>query len=163
VLDAALAPLSNLSVLQYEGSQVVLDGSASGAARQTYTVTSSNPDIGVSVAQGQFLTMNVSHTSSGAGDPSFSGSIVIQLFNDLTPMTATKIEGFVNAGFYNNKNIFRVANMFPDASHYVVQGGSPSNSSVSAGSGLPGTPFGNEIVQQLGFTNPGQLALANTG
>ena len=130
VMNASLAPLPDISVLQYQGDQVVLDGSGSGAPKQTFTVTSSNPDIAASVAQGQFLTMNVSHASSGAGDLAFSGDIVIQLFSDLTPMTAAKIEGFVTSGFYNNKDIFRVANGFPDANGYIVQGGSPNNLST---------------------------------
>jgi cyclophilin family peptidyl-prolyl cis-trans isomerase len=162
LLNAALAPPPNITVPQYFGYQVPLDGSASGASTQTYTVTSSNPDIKATIAQGQFLTMNVSHASSGAGDPAFSGTIVFQLFNDLTPTTATKIEGFVNSGFYNNKNIFRVASGFPDANGFAEQGGSPNNLS-SGVSGLPGTPFANEIVQQLAFAPPGQLAMANTG
>jgi cyclophilin family peptidyl-prolyl cis-trans isomerase len=161
-MNASLAPLSDISVLQYQGDQVVLDGSGSGAPKQTFAVASSNPDIAASVAQGQFLTMSVSHASSGTGDPAFSGNIVIQLFNDLTPTSASKIEGFVTSGFYNNKNIFRVASGFPDSNGYIVQGGSPSNLATGV-SGLPGTPFANEIVQQLAFTNPGQLALANTG
>src|SRR5262249_1124535 len=151
-----------ISVPAFEGYQVVLDGSASGSAEQTYTVTSSNPEIAATVAQGRFLTMNVKHQSSGAGDPAFSGNIVIQLFEDLTPNTAATIEGFVSSGFYNNKDLFRVANGFPDANSYIIQGGSPTNLSNGV-SGLPGTPFANENVPQLAFTNPGQLAMANTG
>jgi cyclophilin family peptidyl-prolyl cis-trans isomerase len=162
VLDAALASLPNISVPAFQGDQVVLDGSASGLAEQTYTVTSSNPAITATVAQGEFLTMNVAHHSSGTGDPAFSGNIVIQLFGDLTPKTAATIEGFINSGFYNNKDLFRVANGFPDANSYIIQGGSPNNLS-SGTSGLPGTPFPNEIVPQLAFTNPGQLAMANAG
>ncbi len=163
LLTAALAALPNISVNQYLGYQVPLDGSASNASNQTFSVTSSNPDIGATVAQGEFLTMNVSHTSSGAAnDPSFSGSIVFQLFNDLTPKTATMIEGFINSGFYNNKNIFRVASGFPDANGFIVQGGSPNNLNTGV-SGLPGTPFANELVQQVSFAGPGQLAMANTG
>ena len=161
--NGSLASLPPVSALQYQGYQVVLDGSASNAASQTFTVTSSNPDIGATVAQGQFLTMNVSHASSGAGDPAFSGTIVLQLFNDLTPNTATLIEGFVNTGYYNGKYIFKVANQFPDTNGYLLQGGSPVNHISSQTSGLAGTPFPNEIVQQLGFTNPGQLAMANAG
>jgi cyclophilin family peptidyl-prolyl cis-trans isomerase len=162
LLTGSLGPLPNVTVNQYLGYQVPLDGSGSNAPTQNYTVTSSNPDITATVATGQFLSMNVSHASSGAGDPAFSGTIVLQLFNDLTPMTATKIEGFVTQGFYNNLNIFRVANGFPDSNGYIVQGGSPNNLSTGS-SGLPGTPFANELVQQLSFAGPGQLAMANTG
>ena len=162
VLDAALASLPDISAPQFQGYQVVLDGSASNAPQQTFTVTSSNPDIKATVAQGQFLTMNVTHQSSGPGDLAFSGNIVFQLFEDLTPNTAATIEGFVTSGFYNNKDLFRVANGFPDANGYIIQGGSPNNLDTGV-SGLPGTPFPNEIVPQLAFTNPGQLAMANTG
>src|SRR5262249_37241001 len=101
VLNAALAHLPDVSSLQYHGYQVVLDGSGSGATQQTYTVTSTNPDIAVSVAQGQFMTVNVSHASSGAADPAFTGTIVLQLFEDLTPTSAAKIESYITSGFYN--------------------------------------------------------------
>jgi cyclophilin family peptidyl-prolyl cis-trans isomerase len=163
VLNASLAPLANISVPLYEGYQVALDGSQSNAPTQNYTVTSSNPDIPATVAQGQFVTYNISHTASSTpGDISFSGQVVVQYFNDLTPTTATKIEGFVNSGFYNGKQLFRVANGFPPDNSFIIQGGSPNNT-TSGVSGLPGTPFANEIVQQLAFTNPGQIAMANTG
>ena len=163
VLNAGLASLPAVSALQYQGYQVPLDGSSSGAASQTFAVTSSNPDIGATVAQGEFVTLNVSHAADPGGEAAFSGTIVLQLFNDLTPTTATNIESFVNMGFYNGLHIFRVANDFPDANGYILQGGSTSNQITGTPSGLPGTPFGNEIVQQLGFTNPGQIAMANTG
>jgi cyclophilin family peptidyl-prolyl cis-trans isomerase len=162
LLTGSLAALPNISVPAFLGYQVPLDGSGSNAPTQTFTVTSSNPDITATVGQGQFVTYNVSHTSSGQGDPSFSGNIVVEFFNDLTPMTATKIEGFIGTGYYNGLQFFRVANMFPTASDFIVQGGSKNNTS-SFQSGLPGTPFANEIVQQVAFTNPGQLAMANTG
>jgi cyclophilin family peptidyl-prolyl cis-trans isomerase len=160
VLDAALNALPDILSPQFGGYQVVLDGSASSASEQTFTVSSSNPDIKATVAQGQFLTMNVTHESSGPGDVAFSGNVVIQLFEDLTPNTAATIEGFIESGFYNNKDLFRVANGFPNANGYIIQGGSPDNLSTGM-SGLPGTPFPNEIVPQLEFTNPGQLAMAN--
>ena len=163
VLNASLAPLANITSLQYEGDQVVLDGSGSNATQQTFTANSSNGDIKATVAQGQFVTYNVSHTASSTpGDISFSGPITVQFFNDLTPTTATKIEGFVNSGFYNDLQLFRVANGFLPDNSYIIQGGSPNNTSTGV-SGLPGTPFANEIVQQLAFTNPGQIAMANTG
>ena len=69
LLNASLASLPAVSSLQYQGYQVPLDGSGSTAASQTFTVTSSNPDIGATVAQGQFLTINVTHASSGRGRP----------------------------------------------------------------------------------------------
>ena len=129
---------------------------------QTYTVTSSNPDIRATVATGQFVSMNVSHASSGAGDPAFSGTIVIQFFNDLVPNTATRSRGSSIRG----STIIRTSSGSPvdspDSNGFIVQGGSPNNLNTGV-SGLPGTPFANEIVQQLSFTDPGQIAMANTG
>ncbi len=163
LLAASLAALPNVSVPDYQGYQVPLNGSGSNATTQSYTVTSSNPDIGASVATGEFLTLNVSHASSGTGDVAIPASnVVIQLFGDLTPNTVANIESFVQQGFYNNKNLFRVANNFPNSTGYIIQGGS-ANNQANGVSGLPGTPFNNEIVQQLGFNNEGQLAMANSG
>jgi cyclophilin family peptidyl-prolyl cis-trans isomerase len=167
VLNASLAALPNITSPQYIGFQVPLDGSGSGSTTQTYTVTSSNPDIGATVAQGQFITYNVTHSAgTTAGDISFSGPVTVQAFNDLTPITANNIETFTNQGFYNTKQLFRVANFDAGTTSttngFIIQGGSSDNT-ASGVSGLPGTPFANEIVQQLGFTNAGQIAMANTG
>src|SRR5262245_63864808 len=92
LLDASLAPLPDILVPDYLGYQVPLDGSGSGASTQTYTVTSSNPDIPATVTQGKFVTFNVSHVSSGPEDPAFSGDVVVQFFNDLAPKTTAKVE-----------------------------------------------------------------------
>ena len=162
VLNGSLAPLPNISVPDFLGYQVALDGSGSNESTQNFSVTSSNPDIKATVGQGQFVTYNVSHTSSGPGDPAFSGNVVVEYFNDLVPMTSTKIESFNASGYYNGLQLFRVANGFPTSSDFIIQGGSKNNMS-NFQSGLPGTPFPNEIVQQVAFTNPGQLAMANTG
>lgn len=173
LLAAALAPIANITVPAALGFQVPLNG-AGGGASQSYTVSSSNPDVKTTIAKGQFLTVNVTHTSSGANDPAFTGSMVFQLFDDLTPTAAARIENLVKLGFYTNKTFFRVASGFPDAAGFAVQGGAVN---VTNGQGtdtppapgqpggLPATgyPFQNELVQQLAFTSPGQLALANAG
>ncbi len=172
-LLATLAQVPNVNVPQYMGYQMPLEGGSGNA--QTYTVTSSNPKVAASVAQGQFWTINVSHTSSGAGDPSFNGSLTFQLFEDLTPLTTSRIETLINQGFYTDKNFHRIADMFPGTDDYIVQGGSPDGK----GSGevnQPGFPFADEFVQQLAFTGQGfnndpnsiysvagQLAMANAG
>lgn len=172
-LPATLAPIPNVQVPQYMGYQLPLEGGAGNA--QTYTVTSSNPNIKPSIAQGQFWTVNVSHTSSGGTDPSFNGSLTFQLFEDLTPLTTSRIETLINQGFYTNKNFHRIASGFPDSDGYIVQGGSV-NGSGSGEVNQPGFPFPDEFVQQLAFTSvplqsdpnsiysvAGQLAMANAG
>jgi cyclophilin family peptidyl-prolyl cis-trans isomerase len=166
LLNASLAPISPVTVTQFLGTQVPLDGSASNAASQTFKVTSSNPDIQATVAQGQFWTINVQHASSGSGDISIGepnpAPITVQLFQDLTPNTISILTPIISNGFYNGKTFFRVANGFPDVNGFIIQGGS-SNNTASGPNTQPGTPFGNELVQQLVFSNAGQVALANTG
>src|SRR4051812_22902809 len=75
LMAAALAPIANITVPAALGFQVPLNG-AGGGASQSYTVSSSNPDVKATIAKGQFLTVNVTHTSSGANDPAFTGSMV---------------------------------------------------------------------------------------
>ncbi|SIO12793.1 Peptidyl-prolyl cis-trans isomerase (rotamase)-cyclophilin family [Singulisphaera sp. GP187] len=167
LLAASLAPLPDISVSANLGSQVPLDGSASGAASQSFTVTSSNPDIPASVAVGKFLTLTVTHEKA-AGDPNdvliSNRPITYQLFDDLTPLTAGKIESFVqmNPPFYTGKNFHRVASGFPTANDFIIQGGSLSGTG-SGFSGIAGNPFVDEFVQQLSFSNKYQLAMANSG
>jgi cyclophilin family peptidyl-prolyl cis-trans isomerase/allophanate hydrolase subunit 1 len=131
-----------------------------------FTVTSSNPDIAASVATGPFWTLTLSHMAAlgQAGDIPFTGSIVFQLFNDLTPITVSKFQTFVNDNYYIGKDITRIVKDFSGgtAGDYVIQGGAP-NPDGSGNSGEPGTPYGVELLQQLAFTGPGTLAVANTG
>jgi cyclophilin family peptidyl-prolyl cis-trans isomerase len=171
MLTASLAPIAAITAPAALGYQVPLNGSGSGAISQSYTASSSNPDVKVTVATGQFLTIHVTHTSSGGTDPTINGDMVFQLFGDLTPMTIQKITQLVTSGFYNGKNIHRISSGFPDASGFIVQGGSVNGSGLDQPpapgqpGGLPATgyPFPDEFNQQLAFTNPGELALANAG
>jgi cyclophilin family peptidyl-prolyl cis-trans isomerase len=161
-LLAALAPIGTVNAPAFVGYQLPLDGSAAGAA-QTFTVTSSNPNIPVTVTSGEFLTLNITHNASSTpGDISFTGPITFQLFGDLTPNTVKEIESFVTSGFYNGKVFHRVANGFPGPKDFIVQGGSASGNG-SGNSGLPGTPFPDEFNQQLAFTSTYQVAMANAG
>lgn len=165
LLAASLAPVPNVSVSATLGTQVPLDGSASGAALQNFTVTSSNPNIPASVAVGKYLTLTVTHEKANNDDVLISDSpITYQLFDDLTPLTTSKIESFVNMdpSFYAGKNFHRVAGGFPTATDYIIQGGSLSGTG-SGFSGIAGNPFVDEFVQQLSFSNPYQLAMANSG
>lgn len=164
MLTASLAPLSNVTVPQQLGFQVPLDGSANPSGVQNYTVSSSNPRIAARIAQGPYWTLNVQHDAAPAEptDVSFAGSLVFQLFEDLTPLTVSRIIQFTQNGYYNGKNFTRIAPNFPGPTDYVAQGGAP-NPDGTGNSGQPGTPFADEFVQQLAFTGRGQLAMANAG
>jgi cyclophilin family peptidyl-prolyl cis-trans isomerase len=159
-LPATLLPINDISVPQFLGYQVPLDGGAGNP--QTYTVTSDNPLIRPTVATGQFMTINVTHASSGPNDPAFAGTMTYQLFQDLTPLTVSRITTLINQGFYTGKNFHRIANNFPGPNDFIVQGGSV-NGNGTGEVNQPGFPFADEFVQQLAFTGEGQLAMANAG
>ena len=170
-LLASLALISDVSVPTTVGYQLPLDGSGSGAPQTFQVLSNSNANVQPTIARGQFLTVNVHHDSSGSTDPAFDGTMTFQLFDDLTPITASKIEQLVTQGFYTSpttgndpttgkpyptKNFHRVLNGF------VVQAGSQTGN--GAGSlNQAGFPFTDEYNQQLVYDGKGQLAMANAG
>lgn len=176
MLTASLVQPADVLSPVGSGYQVALDGSGT-THNQNFTVSSSNPRIGATVAQGQFFTIGVKHDAANSSDVSFSGTMVYQMFQDLTPLTVSRISELVNQGFYlqptaqndpntgqpyPTKNWHRVASGFPTATDYIVQGGSV-NGDGTGEVNQPGFPFANEIVPQLAFTGKYQLAMANAG
>jgi peptidyl-prolyl cis-trans isomerase B (cyclophilin B) len=81
------------------------------------------------------------------------GRIELELFADQTPVTVNNFVFLAREGFYDGLTFHRV---IPD---FVLQGGDPSGD----GSGGPGYEFEDEIVNRLKFTEPGLLAMANSG
>jgi cyclophilin family peptidyl-prolyl cis-trans isomerase len=161
LLAASIAPIATVLSGAGVGYQLPINGSGSANA-QTFSVNSSNPDVKATVARGQFMTVNVTHASSGASDPAFTGTLVYQLFQDLTPDTVAHISGLVTDGFYTGKNFHRIANGFPTATTYIVQGGSVSGTGTGNPT-EPGFPFPDEFNPQLVFNGTEQLAMANSG
>jgi cyclophilin family peptidyl-prolyl cis-trans isomerase len=162
-LLASLAGIANLKVPAQQGYVQVLDGSGTTDA-QTFTITrtSGSADITASIPQGKFWTINIQYTDPNNSANNFSGPLVFQLFDNLTPNTASEIETFTTNGYYNGKNFARIATGFPSSSDYILQAGAP-NADGTGSSGQPGTPFLNENLQQLAFTGTYQLAMANAG
>ena len=167
LMAASLAPIANLTVPAQQGYTLPLIGSGTTDA-QTFAVTSSNPDVAASIAQGPFWTIPVQYTDSNNPANNFSGLLTFQLFNNLAPNepgpqhTVSQIQVFTNDGYYNGKPFTRVATGFPAATDYVVQAGAP-NPNGTGSSGQPGTPFANESFQPLAFTGTDQLGMANAG
>jgi len=184
-LLASLAPISNLTVPSLQGYAQPLQPQASNTTPftdpQTFTVTSSNPDIVASIAQGPFWTINVSYTDPTTPANDFSGPMVFQLFQSTTvngktvPLTASTvahIQQFTNDGYYTSptngnatptKLFNRITNLSSTASDFIAQGGGPDATDTGGQSGQPNTPFPNENFQQLAFTGTDQLAMANAG
>ncbi len=81
------------------------------------------------------------------------GDIVVDLFEEQTPVTVNSFVTLANLGFYDNTMFHRVLDGF------MAQGGDPSGT----GSGGPGYVFEDEIVPELVFDKAGLLAMANAG
>ena len=162
-LLASLAPIANLSAPAQQGYALPLDGSGTADA-QTFSITrtSGSADISASIPQGPFWTINVQYTDPTNAANDFSGPLVFQLFQTLTPNTVSQIETFTNDGYYTGKNFTRIMGGFPTANDDIVQAGAP-NTNGTGSSGQPNTPFLNENAQSLAFTGTYQLAMANAG
>lgn len=89
------------------------------------------------------------------------GDIVLELYYKETPLTVTNFvglaEGTLDATrgkpFYDGLKFHRVI------ADFMIQGGDPRGN----GTGGPGYRFADEIVDDLKFTGPGVLAMANAG
>jgi cyclophilin family peptidyl-prolyl cis-trans isomerase len=163
LLTATLQSIPNLSVPAQQGYTQPLLAATGATNPQTFTVTSSNPDIAASIIQGQFWTLGINYTDPTTPSNSFTGNLTFELFSNLTPNTVTMIDQFTNDGYYvNTGNFFPriVTNFAPGVD--VVQGGSATEDG-SGSSGQPGTPFANENLQQLPLSGINQIAMANSG
>jgi cyclophilin family peptidyl-prolyl cis-trans isomerase len=81
------------------------------------------------------------------------GDIVIDLFEEQTPLTVNNFITLAILGFYDDTYFHRVIEGF------MAQAGDPSGS----GRGGPGYVFEDEIVPELVFDRAGLLAMANAG
>ncbi len=181
-LLASLQPISNLTVPSLQGYAQPLLADTTFTDPQTFTVTSSNPDIAASIAQGPFWTINVSYTDPTTPSNSFNGPMTFQLFQSTTvngttvPLatnTVARITQFTNDNYYTTptngnasptKLFNRITNLNPAAgSNFIAQGGGPDATDTGGQSGQPNTPFPNENFQQIPFTGTDQLAMANAG
>ena len=104
----------------------------------TTTVPTGNPSLSITVS-----------------DPAdnISGTMVFQLFQNLVPDAISEITSLVNKDFYDGLTFHRVVKGF------MIQGGDPNGD----GTGGPGFQWDNEYNQDLQFTSPGVLAMANSG
>lgn len=97
------------------------------------------------------LVLNVSGVDSN--NQAFTGNLVLQLFQDLTPLTTGRISDLVNSNFYNGLIFQRVI------AGFVAQAGGSTND-PNFGSGVS---FDDEYVKTLIYDGFGQLGMANLG
>jgi cyclophilin family peptidyl-prolyl cis-trans isomerase len=161
---ASLQPITSLSVPAQQGAVIALLAQSTTTDPQSFTVTSSQPDILASIVQGPFWNVGVSYTDPVTSANSFTGTLTFQLFQNLTPNTVNMITNFTNDSYYVNTGMFfsRIVTNFGGTGNAIVQGGAATLDGTGS-SGQPGTPFANENLQQLTFTGTDQLAMANAG
>lgn len=96
------------------------------------------------------------------------GTIVVELFYDKVPLTVTNFvglaEGTLDAAkgkkFYDGLKFHRViSKKNGDDQDFMIQGGDPQGN----GTGGPGYKFEDEFVDDLDFSEPFMLAMANSG
>ncbi len=100
LLAASLLPIANVSVPALQGYTVPLLASSSDAFPQNYVVSSSNPDIAVTIPQGNFWTVGVAYTDPITPANSFTGSLTFQLFQSLTPTTVSEITSLTTDEYF---------------------------------------------------------------
>jgi len=81
------------------------------------------------------------------------GTIKLNLFDDLAPITVANFINLSNRGYYDNLIFHRVINDF------MIQGGCP----LGTGTGGPGYNFPDEFHPDLKHDSPGILSMANAG
>jgi len=165
LLTASLQSIPNQGVPSLQGDVIpLLAQTTNTPAAQTFTVTSSNPDIGASIVQGPFWTVGVSYTDPNTPANDFTGSLTFQLFQQYTPTAVKMITEFTNDSYYVNTGKYfpRIVSNFGSTGNFVVQGGSATVTGTGS-SGQKGTPFGNENVQQITLAGTNELSFANTG
>lgn len=89
------------------------------------------------------------------------GSIVLQLFYEATPLTVTNFVGLAEGTLKvaNGKPYYDGLTFHRVIKDFMIQGGDPQGN----GTGGPGYKFTDEFRDELKFTKPGLLAMANSG
>ncbi len=125
--------------------QVPLTSTDADGNTITYTAADSTGQLSTFVRprDGTFVDMTVRDY----------GTLEFQLFDANAPDAVRRIVGLVNSGFYNGLTFHRVIDGF------VIQGGDPNGN----GTGGPEFRFDDEFNASNLFTQPGTLAMANSG
>ena len=158
--SVGLNAISNVTLPAGTSIMVALNGSDPTSAKTVnFAVTTSNPSKVTPIVMPQ-TNKSVQFVIAGLGTMTF------QLFDNLTPTTASHIETLVNDGFYTGDDIYRAQ------SGFVVQGGNDvptiSNGTVTGTTSIHTLPTGvpstinEEFNPDLNYTSAGTLAMART-
>jgi peptidyl-prolyl cis-trans isomerase B (cyclophilin B) len=81
------------------------------------------------------------------------GDMIVELYDNETPITTDNFKKLINEGFYNGLNFHRV---LPD---FVIQGGCPNGT----GAGGPGYNIPCEVNGEKQYHDRGVLSMAHAG
>lgn len=81
------------------------------------------------------------------------GDMVVELYDNETPITVSNFKKLISEGFYNGLNFHRVI------PNFVIQGGCPNGT----GSGGPGYQIQCEVNAEKQFHDRGVLSMAHAG
>ena len=153
-----LQPIPNQTLLAGAPLQVPINATDTGGHPVTYSVSSNNGALVTSLpTTNPDLVLNVTHTSSGqAGDTSFSGQMIIELFQNLAPNTVAQIISLTNKGFYNGVTFNRVAS--DGGSPFVIQAGI----ATAQDSNITVPQINNELAADLRYSSIGVVGMART-
>ena len=137
--------IANQTVPLGKSIQVPLTSTDADGNTITYTATDNTGQVNTFVRprDGTFVDLTVRDY----------GTMEFQLFDANAPDAVRRIVGLVNSGFYNGLTFHRVINNF------VIQGGDPNGN----GTGGPQFRFDDEFNSNNIFSQPGTLAMANSG
>lgn len=144
--------VTNITMPSGRTFQMPLTGSDPDGQPLKFSATVSNKKALTAVlapSTNPSLVFNVSGVNSN--NQAFTGNVVLQLFQDLTPLTTGRIIDLVNSNFYNGLIFQRVI------AGFVAQGGG-STTDVNFESGMS---FDDEYVSSLIYDGFGQLGMAN--
>ena len=145
---------NNITMSRGQTFQMPLTGSDPDGQPLRFSATVSNKKgvtAAIAPSTNPSLVLNVSGVDSNSQP--FTGNLVLQLFQDLTPHTTARIIDLVNSNFYDGLIFHRVI------SNFVAQaGGSTTDANFESGVLLD-----DEYVATLTYDGFGQLGMANKG
>lgn len=144
-----LAALSDVTLYAGTSLNIALDGADSDSSTLNYTVTSTNSNVAAAISNPGNRSLEIE--IADVGDDIY-GTIILQLFEDLTPDTTARIIQLAQSGFYDGLTFHRIIEDF------MIQGGDPDGT----GSGGTGSDFDDEYSPSLQFTSSGLVAMAKS-
>jgi cyclophilin family peptidyl-prolyl cis-trans isomerase len=140
---------TNIAIPAGRTFQMPITASDAGGGPLTFSVVSITPKkltATFSSVTNRSLVFNVSGVD--ATNAPFTGDIVLQLFEDLTPRTTARIIDLVSSNFYGGQTFLHVVQDF------VCQAGNTNGNS--------GVAIDDEYAAELTYTGFGQLGLAKS-